>query len=795
MAVVGDEEGLGAGDNEDGNGDGEERKQKSKRRSRSRSKEDGKKHKEKKKKKKKKKGAKGGGGGDDGGDPDKEFEEEEAAEPVIPTIFDHVGKRPEDFEGFATVVRVHAADALEPDVRVVHPVVQVSFVDLETGEFIQKSNPARPATTFNETETVDYILPVLTKPFSLSKSHTVSPQWEEDIFINEDYLRIVDGPVAAFFEVLDFGANQRDLKGFVTISGHPAWDSREVTSRPKLPTEIERGKLSLDQLLNVYEAKKRAVDPMMKSLMELGPKVITNNLRQNKTPGFPQKSISKPFSKNQPTWRRLPGQRCKIPNKPKYRIDPGPDGAFACSFSSTGIYLAIACMSSTSYPVKIYSVLTGDRVATLEGHRDLVYEMAWSEDDSNMISASSDGSVRTWLFAGDGTVRRTGIIQHPSFVYTTAFHPTAQNPCLIATGSYDTFIRLYPHTTRHHHHNNNNKQSPDPVQVLKGHTSNVNSIVFDRTGARLYSADGAGCVRVWSSNAEGVLGKSEEEVGRYLCIQSVAVCQGTPITTLRMHPSTRKLLLQTPDGLHTLDTRIYRILTTFTPSSSPFPAFTTHTSSSPLTTRPAFTPCGHYVLSGQPDGSVVVYKTDSGRVVGRFGGQEDTKAGKSIVDVCYHPHDFFACFVGLGEAGGVRVWSWEEGVDGGNDQHLLSDASQLDAPHPTQESGDSLTSLTRKLASRNADMASFADLVRKSVMDLGITPTQVAPISEPLRPPRGRLGSFKGVAREVDIDVSGSSPALADGNKPRGRRRKRLGDSEFGGIEEVSGEVGVAAAM
>lgn len=66
------------------------------------------------------------------------------------------------------------------------------------------------------------------------------------------------------------------------------------------------------------------------------------------------------------------------------------------AFSNNGLYLAVGCIAAAnsssgrnsgnnaldaSYPIKIYNVVTGDRVASLEGHQDLVYEVNWSWDD------------------------------------------------------------------------------------------------------------------------------------------------------------------------------------------------------------------------------------------------------------------------------------------------------------------------------------------------------------------------------------------------------------------------------
>jgi WD40 repeat protein len=56
-------------------------------------------------------------------------------------------------------------------------------------------------------------------------------------------------------------------------------------------------------------------------------------------------------------------------------------GAFSCSFSNSGLYIAIACVGPNTYPIKVYDTFNGERIATLEGHQDLVYQMSWSLDD------------------------------------------------------------------------------------------------------------------------------------------------------------------------------------------------------------------------------------------------------------------------------------------------------------------------------------------------------------------------------------------------------------------------------
>jgi WD40 repeat protein len=127
-------------------------------------------------------------------------------------------------------------------------------------------------------------------------------------------------------------------------------------------------------------------------------------------------------------WRRKKDENCRIPNKLLYRINAGTKGSFSCSFSNNGLFLAIAGADHNSYPIKVYHFETGERLATLDGHLDLVYQLSWSQDDCELTSSSSDGSVRVWGFMADGTVQQVAIFLHPTFVYCASFHPTESEP-------------------------------------------------------------------------------------------------------------------------------------------------------------------------------------------------------------------------------------------------------------------------------------------------------------------------------------------------------------------------------
>ena len=687
----------------------------------------------------------------------KSTKEEQHSEP---NIFEHVKKQASDFQGCITSLNVLRADALQTNLHLHCPLVQLHIIDEATGQYIKKSNVSRPVTTFNEPATLDYILPVITKPFDMFENKSVTPVWNDKIIINEEYLHLTKPGVMILFEVLDMYRHIKKLRkrtdgwhrvawGFLKLVGshnqsnteqqvrlqlyrYPWWvqqgptinrvpyvyhiwrrfrvkypstlyvevsaqgqvEYRNVLHRPQGPYEIEVGRLSFDELINASASKKKDTDAALKNMIHR--------------------------HKAEKEWRRRDNQPCKIPNRVMYRVHSGENGSFACAFSKNGLILAVACVNRQSYPIKLYDVLTGDRICVLEGHQDLVYRIIWSQDNSEFISASADGSVRTWRFFGDGRAAEASIYQHPTFVYSVCYHPSSsERQCsrLVASGAYDGIIRLWRHESRtpvmHA------KPFHKPIQKLVGHNSNVNALEFDGEGSRLFSGDAQGIIMIWTSKNYGGL-HSESHIfddfaPDFVCTKTIDTLQGNPIHTLVMHPSNRRLLIHTAKGnIKVMDTRIYRFLTHVqvprsddhshmrsvdewlartsnmnmlsgypkpfgeqvggltAPSKmrTPMHLSPIHERKAPMASnltfiRASFTPCGNYVFCGSNHGSVYVWQVETGALVATYesisaDGWEDINA--PVVDIAFHPSDHFVCFSVWGRAVPVKIWTWDPNV-------------------------------------------------------------------------------------------------------------------------------------
>ena len=295
---------------------------------------------------------------------------------------------------------------------------------------------------------------------------------------------------------------------YVTVKAIRSVEERDVSRRAVLPTEVEVGKQTYEELMDEYLNRKKTVDPLMKNLINVPTK---------------------------PVWRRLAGQKCIIPNKIMYKIDSGSGGSQCIAFSNNGVYLAIASISNlnvasgknsgsnaqnSSYIIKIYTVQTGERVANLEGHQDLIYELNWSHNDRYLSSSSSDGSVRVWTFSIDGSIRSTSIYQHPSYVYTTAFHPTSKSPQVLASGCFDGKIRIWIQDL---HNKLQDYKRDTPFLVLTGHESQVNSLCFATDGNRMYSGDSNGVLKIWATDIPHESSKPlTDHIGDFRCLKSIS---------------------------------------------------------------------------------------------------------------------------------------------------------------------------------------------------------------------------------------------------------------------------------
>jgi WD40 repeat protein len=120
-------------------------------------------------------------------------------------------------------------------------------------------------------------------------------------------------------------------------------------------------------------------------------------------------------------------------------------------------------------------------IATLSGHRQSVYRLAFSPVGSLLASGAPDQTVRLW---DTRSFRELAVLPCDSKVYGLAFTPDGTR---LAVGCVDNTIRPWDVARRRQ------------VAELRGHNAYVHALAFSSDGTQLVSGSGDSTVRIWDS--------------------------------------------------------------------------------------------------------------------------------------------------------------------------------------------------------------------------------------------------------------------------------------------------------
>ncbi|XP_029982710.1 jouberin [Sphaeramia orbicularis] len=599
----------------------------------------------------------------------KEDSETEAEVPQRPTFDDNL----------VLGVYIHRTDRLETDLLISHPMVKIHVVDEITRQYVKKEDSHRSVSSFYEHENVDHILPIMTLPFNFKKNKSIIPEWQEQIIFNERFGYFVEqndeSPrVILFFEILDF-VSMEEVRANINTDRHErgfrkiAWaflkligtngmlniDTKlrlqlfcpppRVTRDPKNIEVVEwwrkypRNKYASTLYVTVKGIKlPEHVDPSVRSMMALQEErgsTSYSELQDEVT----KRRVSQPLDTKPPVlrWSRLPGQVCRIPNKPVLSLRGGQMGCFTVLFSNSGTKLAAACADRDAFPVVVYEIPSGKALAAFSGHLKIVYDLCWSRDDTRLLSASSDGTVREWNVEGLSPTAQK-VLPHPSFVYCAQYHPSAQR--LVVTGGYDSVVRVW-------------RLDMDDVngQLLhefEGHSSFINTVCFDSEGRRMFSADNTGLIIVWKT---WVTDSTHHQPCHHWCIEKKIDeidLLGIPINMLQLHPNGRSLLIHAKDSaLRMMDLRILAVKKYTGATNCKEKIYST------------FTPCGNFIFSGSEDGIAYVWNTETGDQVAAY---TELFYRTALHSVAFHPHENMVAFCAFGQSQPIHMYLYDHKV-------------------------------------------------------------------------------------------------------------------------------------
>lgn len=178
-----------------------------------------------------------------------------------------------------------------------------------------------------------------------------------------------------------------------------------------------------------------------------------------------------------------------------------------CAFNKSGDKFITGSYDRTC---KVWNTLTGDELLTLEGHRNVVYAIAFNNPYGDKIITGSFGNICLltspnscpylsfidnlcciFITYTDKTCKlwsaETGQLYHTYRGHATEIVCLSFNPhgTMIATGSMDNTARLW------------DVESGDCLHTLLGHTAEIVSLDFDTQGQRIITGSFDNTVKVW----------------------------------------------------------------------------------------------------------------------------------------------------------------------------------------------------------------------------------------------------------------------------------------------------------
>ncbi|OQV16986.1 WD repeat-containing protein 48 [Hypsibius exemplaris] len=146
--------------------------------------------------------------------------------------------------------------------------------------------------------------------------------------------------------------------------------------------------------------------------------------------------------------------------------------------------------ASSDTTVKVWNAQKGFCMSTLRTHKDYVKTLAYAKEKEHVASAGFDRAIFLWdvntltaLTASNNTVTTSSLTGNKDSIYSVAMNPAGT---VIVSGSTENLLRVW------------DPRSCQKLMKLKGHTENVRSIVLNRDGTQCLSASSDGTIRLWS---------------------------------------------------------------------------------------------------------------------------------------------------------------------------------------------------------------------------------------------------------------------------------------------------------
>jgi len=146
--------------------------------------------------------------------------------------------------------------------------------------------------------------------------------------------------------------------------------------------------------------------------------------------------------------------------------------------------------ASSDTTVKVWNAHKGFCMSTLRTHKDYVKALAYARDREQVASAGLDKAIFLWdvntltaLTASNNTVTTSSLNGNKDSIYSLAMNPAGT---VIVSGSTEKVLRVW------------DPRSCGKLMKLKGHSDNVKALVLNRDGTQCLSGSSDGTIKLWS---------------------------------------------------------------------------------------------------------------------------------------------------------------------------------------------------------------------------------------------------------------------------------------------------------
>jgi len=182
-------------------------------------------------------------------------------------------------------------------------------------------------------------------------------------------------------------------------------------------------------------------------------------------------------------------QSGKVVRTIRGQIGSGHEGkVFALALSPNGRWLAVGGWLSTpgergSTSIRLYDFASGRLTATLKGHKNGVFGLAFSSDGKHLISGSFDLTAMLWDVENQKLIHR--LAGHKDYMYGVGFTPDGTRA---VTSSNDRTLKLW------------SVKDGREIATLAGHSERVRALAVSPASGIIASGSRDGEIRLWDSN-------------------------------------------------------------------------------------------------------------------------------------------------------------------------------------------------------------------------------------------------------------------------------------------------------